>query len=660
MYLAWQPPETLQVNGLPPLPPLPLTSRDLICSHRGPTARSNWVVPGRLLAGDRASLDDEASLKAVMATGVSMIVCLQSRSEVKLAVDYRPRAVALNPELRVREQPIPDQEVIEDSLIEELLVLLLESFAAGEIIYVHCRGGHGRTGTVCCLLLGQLYRISGAEALIRIQRFHDTRKIYVFSASGEIPPLPGSLCASQVDAPDLWDAATAPRDVLDWAATSAPALFAPQHLQVLRLLPCHQGTWALQEQPVHKEETERTPSAPSVSSRSLPRFVMLMGLPGSGKSTFSEQLVQSGRGWIRICQDEAGGREAVESALGSAGKDTSKRVILDRCNEVQADRRYLMELAFSPKPAVLVHFAVDAEVCESRVAARTNHPTIPYGGGRGAVRSKAAALELPTVQESFDEIIVVRTFEEANNLLSRWGAQPPHNLSPPGLVRLCSPLLLPCPRTQAPLAGEAMMSAPEATWFCGNRAVIIEEWPLDGLPCAVSITRDYEVQLQDATSYLALDFAQAGDALWRDELQHLIAWREKYGTTICQVLEPEFEVLVGLWCRQRRQKAGETKESRGFVALEFYEKRSARRYSTRERDRRLQHSGIPTAPRLAERSFADLEELESVLSGVTSKFTGGEALGAFVCLDEAVESSGGLWQERRARVALRPHLHGGA
>ena len=60
--------------GLPPLPPLPvagarssgargeiLAGEALERTFRGPTDRSNWVVPGRVLCGDQAvSLDDPA------------------------------------------------------------------------------------------------------------------------------------------------------------------------------------------------------------------------------------------------------------------------------------------------------------------------------------------------------------------------------------------------------------------------------------------------------------------------------------------------------------------------------------------------------------------------------------------------------------------------
>ena len=66
----------------------------------------------------------------------------------------------------------------------------------------------------------------------------------------------------------------------------------------------------------------------------LPRLMLLVGLPGSGKSTFAERLVASGNGWVRICQDESGGsRRDCEAAFERAtlkGSDHGRHVVLDR------------------------------------------------------------------------------------------------------------------------------------------------------------------------------------------------------------------------------------------------------------------------------------------------------------------------------------------
>ena len=64
---------------LPALPPALTPREELKAVYRGPTKRSNWVVPGRVLAGDRSSVDKPASLEELIRLGVDTFVCLQVR-----------------------------------------------------------------------------------------------------------------------------------------------------------------------------------------------------------------------------------------------------------------------------------------------------------------------------------------------------------------------------------------------------------------------------------------------------------------------------------------------------------------------------------------------------------------------------------------------------
>ena len=54
--------------------------------------------------------------------------------------------------------------------------------AKGEVLYIHCTGGHGRTGTVCALLLASAYNLGAQESIGRVQAYHDTRQTPVFRA----------------------------------------------------------------------------------------------------------------------------------------------------------------------------------------------------------------------------------------------------------------------------------------------------------------------------------------------------------------------------------------------------------------------------------------------------------------------------------------------
>ncbi|CAN0129342.1 unnamed protein product, partial [Hapterophycus canaliculatus] len=54
---------------------------------------------------------------------------------------------------------------------------LATRLARGEVMYLHCWGGHGRTGTVVCIMLHLMYGCSADEAMERCQHVHDVRRI---------------------------------------------------------------------------------------------------------------------------------------------------------------------------------------------------------------------------------------------------------------------------------------------------------------------------------------------------------------------------------------------------------------------------------------------------------------------------------------------------
>lgn len=61
----------------------------------------------------------------------------------------------------------------------------------------------------------------------------------------------------------------------------------------------------------------------------LPQVLIMVGVPGSGKSTIANQLVEMG--WERVNQDELGTRRVCETRMESA-LQRGKSIVIDRCN----------------------------------------------------------------------------------------------------------------------------------------------------------------------------------------------------------------------------------------------------------------------------------------------------------------------------------------
>lgn len=141
-----------------------------------PFPRSYWVQPGRFLGGffpgDADTVQAHAKLPALAGCGVTHVINLMEADErdhsARLFADYSSalQQIALQRGVSIgwTRRPIPDLGVPEISEMVQILDLVDAAMRDG-CVYVHCRGGRGRTGTVVGCWLARHRKAGGSGVL---------------------------------------------------------------------------------------------------------------------------------------------------------------------------------------------------------------------------------------------------------------------------------------------------------------------------------------------------------------------------------------------------------------------------------------------------------------------------------------------------------------
>lgn len=120
-----------------------------------PLPNTYWVVPGRLLAGEHpGGATEEETRRRVAALRSAGINCFLDLTELDELAGYRH---LLPPEIKYIRHPIADMDVPEAvTQMQMIQTRIRAALTFGRSLYVHCRAGIGRTGTVVgCYLVEQ-------------------------------------------------------------------------------------------------------------------------------------------------------------------------------------------------------------------------------------------------------------------------------------------------------------------------------------------------------------------------------------------------------------------------------------------------------------------------------------------------------------------------
>lgn len=131
-------------------------------------------------------------------------------------------------------------------------------------------------------------------------------------------------------------------------------------------------------------------------------LIVLVGLPGSGKSTFCKNFLEK---YTRVSQDDQGKegcRKVFEEAMYK-----KENIVIDRCNfNVDQRNRYLIPGKKAGYKTTIIHFTAQRENCIERISLRNEHPTLP-----------ASSSKVEEVVTMFADMFVAPTDDEADEVI---------------------------------------------------------------------------------------------------------------------------------------------------------------------------------------------------------------------------------------------------
>jgi ADP-ribosylglycohydrolase/protein-tyrosine phosphatase len=139
-----------------------------------PLPASYWVEPGRLLVGEypgsRSRADTMDRLKQVLAAGITQFIDLTDAEELPSYEALLPFASPAGRRVQYMRETIPDHGVPgSQTTMERILETVRNAMAAGEVVYLHCRAGVGRSAMVAgCYFVDR--GMTAAAALDALQK----------------------------------------------------------------------------------------------------------------------------------------------------------------------------------------------------------------------------------------------------------------------------------------------------------------------------------------------------------------------------------------------------------------------------------------------------------------------------------------------------------
>jgi hypothetical protein len=163
------------------------------------TDHNNWVIPGFVMAGpfpgvDGTNFPDEqtasANIQGILSDGINAFISLcdelpdQLDSTTPVTHPHFPKYKSYAdivsqkpPNITYHHFKIKDQSTPTKHQLIAIITTILTLLSQDKRVFIHCAGGHGRTGLIVAALLIALYDIPDPDqALYFVQYTHNLRR----------------------------------------------------------------------------------------------------------------------------------------------------------------------------------------------------------------------------------------------------------------------------------------------------------------------------------------------------------------------------------------------------------------------------------------------------------------------------------------------------
>lgn len=370
----------------------------------------------------------------------------------------------------------------------------------------------------------------------------------------------------------------------------------------------------------------------------LPSLIVLMGLPASGKSTFSTTMCDQLCNVVRVNQDEIRSKGKCEELLSQLTKQ-GKTVILDRCNLSKSDRKYWVDLNLGKNKIWCIYFNATVEECKWRIKNRLNHPTVKPHSGEKIIDCQKSKLDNPQKTEGFDEIYTISSFKESNQWLLKFGCDVSHiqEENHDGIIKF--------PRTRhlynlgSATRDDLLLDKEQIKEFL-NTPIYAEE-KIDGANMGISI-KDFKLVVQNRSHYVTSSY--------HEQFKLLDQWINDHSEDLWKILEDSSKILFGEWV-YAKHSIHYTKLPDYFVAFDLYDVNEGRFYSRERLEKELKDTSINLIPVIKHDVFKTVEDIVKMVRSESSFYDGPiEGLYVRKCTDK--------WLDNRAKIVRNDFICG--